>query len=122
MGTVTVLTQTGENWVTSKLNEDRQETGDYVGWGTGAGTASKSDTGLFTPATEARVVATRSKPATDILQWLATIICAGANKTITEVANFTASTAGDIIIHASFDGIPLEIGDGIQFAIQLETT
>lgn len=122
MGTVTVLTQTGENWVTSKLNEDRQETGDYVGWGTGAGTASKSDPGLFTPASEARVVATRTKPASDILQWRATIICHGADKTITEVANFTASTAGDIIIHASFDGIPLEVGDGIQFTIQLETT
>jgi hypothetical protein len=35
----------------------------YVAWGTGAGTAAKTDTTLFTEASESRVTATESQPA-----------------------------------------------------------
>lgn len=118
----TVLTQVGEEWIVDKLDETIQTTGDYIGWGTGAGTAAKGDTDLFTPASEARVTATRSRPAADKIQWVGTLTCAGAAKTITNAGNFTASTGGTLIVHGDFTGIPLNVGDQIQFTIQLEIT
>jgi len=46
----TVLTQVGEEWIVDKLDEVVQTTGDFIGWGTGAGTATKASTALFTEA------------------------------------------------------------------------
>ena len=57
----TVFTTVGKAWAIDKLDELLQTTGDYIGWGTGAGTAAIGDTTLFTEAAEARVVATRSQ-------------------------------------------------------------
>ena len=54
-GYATVLTQVGEEWLVDKIDETVQTTGDYVGWGTGAGTAAKADTTLFVEASETRV-------------------------------------------------------------------
>lgn len=117
----TVLTQVGEEWIVDKLDEQVQTTGDYIGWGTGAGTASKSDTTLFTEATEARVVATRSQPVADKIRWVGTLTAEGT-KTITNAGNFTASTGGTLIVHGDFNGIPLNAGDKIEFTIDLEIT
>jgi hypothetical protein len=114
-----VLTQVGEEWIVDKLDETVQTTGDYVGWGTGAGTASKSDTALFTEASESRVVATRSQPAADKIRWVATLTANGT-KTITNAGNFTASTGGTLIVHGDFAGIALNSGDKIEFTIDLE--
>jgi len=117
----TVLAQVGEEWIVDKLDEIVQTTGDYIGWGTGAGTASKSDTTLFTEASETRVTATRTQPLADKLQWVGTLT-ADAAKTITNAGNFTAVTGGTLIIHGDFTGIPLNLGDKIEFTIQLEIT
>lgn len=117
----TVLTQAGEEWIIDKLDETIQTTGDYVGWGTGAGTAAKADIALFTESTEARVVATRTQVAVDKIRWVATITAA-AGKTITNAGNFTASTGGTLIVHGDFTGIVLATGDQIQFTIDLEAT
>jgi hypothetical protein len=117
----TVLTQVGEEWIVDKLDETVQTTGDYIGWGTGAGTAGKSDTTLFTEASESRVVATRTQPAADKIQWVGTLTADGT-KTITNAGNFTASTGGTLIVHGDFTGIPLNAGDKIEFTIQLEIT
>lgn len=118
----TVLTQVGEEWIVDKLDETVQTTGDYIGWGTGAGTAAKGDTTLFTEASEARVSATRSQALADKLRWVGTLTCAGAGKTITNAGNLTASTSGTLIVHGDFTGIPLSVGDKIEFTIDLEIT
>jgi len=118
----TVLTQDGEEWIVDKLDETVQTTGDYVGWGTGAGTAAKADHTLFTEASEARVSATRTQPAADKLRWVATLTCAGAGKTITNAGNFTAASSGTLIVHGDFTGITLNVGDKIEFTIDLEIT
>jgi hypothetical protein len=100
----------------------------YIGWGTGAGTAAKGDTDLFTPATEARVVGTESQPTADKNQWVATITCAGAGKTITNAGLFDAAgtgsppSGGNLVIHGDFTGVVLAVGDAIQFTITLEQT
>jgi hypothetical protein len=120
-GYATVFTQVGEEWLANKADEAVQTTGDYIGWGTGAGTASKSDTALFTEASESRVIATRTKPVSDKIRWVGTLT-ANANKTITNAGNFTASTGGTLIVHGDFTAIDLNLGDKIEFTIDLEFT
>lgn len=117
----TVLTDVGEAWIVDKLDESSQLTGDFVGWGTGAGTAAKGDTVLFTEAAEARVSGTRSQPSADIIRWVATITSA-SGQTITNAGNFDASTSGNLIVHGDFTGIVLANGDKIEFTINLEIT
>lgn len=117
----TVLTQAGEEWVVDKLDETVQTTGAFVGWGTGAGTAAKGDTTLFTEASEARVAPTISQPLADKIRWVATLTANGA-KTITNAGNFTASTGGTLIVHGDFTGIVLASGDKIEFTIDMEIT
>ena len=117
----TVLTQSGEEWLVDKIDEQVQTTGDWIAWGTGTGTASKSDTDLFGPTSEARVQGTRSKPAADKIRWVGTITADGA-KTIREAGNFTASSGGTLIVHGDFDGIDVQANDQIEFTIDLEIT
>lgn len=114
----TVFTTAGAGWVITKLNETVQTTGDFIGWGTGAGTAAVGDTTLFTEAAEARVTATRTAPSATQIQWVGTLTAA-AGKTITNAGNFTASTGGTLIVKGDFTGVVLATGDQIQFTIQL---
>jgi hypothetical protein len=92
-----------------------------VAWGTGAGTAAKGDTTLFTEASEARVAATVTQPSVDKNRWVGTIT-ADAGKTITNAGLFDAASAGNLIIHGDFTGIVLASGDKIEFTIELEQT
>lgn len=121
----TVYTQAGEQVVcdlidgTSAVHLDA--TNAKVAWGTGAGTAAKGDTTLFTEASEARVAAAISQPAADKNQWVATIT-ADAAKTITNAGLFNAAAAGDLIIHGDFAGVALALGDKIEFTMSLEQT
>lgn len=117
----TVLTTVGKAWIVDKLDETLQTTGDYVGWGTGAGTAAVGDTTLFTEAAETRVVATRSQPSADTVRWVATITSL-SNQTITNAGNFTAVTVGTLIVKGDFTGVVLLTGDQIQFTINLQIT
>lgn len=114
----TVLTTVGKAWIVDKLDETLQTTGDYIAWGTGAGTAAVGDSTLFTEAAETRVVATRSQPSADVIRWVGTITSLSA-QTITNAGNFTASTVGTLIVHGDFTGIVLAISDQIQFTINL---
>jgi hypothetical protein len=86
-------------------------------WGTGAGDAAETDTGLSTEASESRVTGTSSLIATtvtgDTYRVVATQTCAGAGKAITNVALF--DDAGNIYIKASFAGVVLAAGDRMQF-------
>ena len=117
----TVLTDAGKGWIVDKLDEAVQTTGDYIGWGTGTGTAAASDTSLFTEAAEARVTGTRTQPSADTIQWVGTLTSA-SSQTITNAGNFTASTGGTLIVHGDFTGIALNNGDKIEFTISIQIT
>lgn len=116
----TVLTQVGEEWIIDKI--DTATKAEYLGWGTGAGTAAKGDVALFTAAAEARTQGTCTQPSADVYQVVGTITCAAIGKTITNAGLWTASTSGILVLHGDFTGIPLEINDSIQFTFQLEMT
>lgn len=92
-----------------------------VAWGTGAGTAAKADTTLFTEASEARVVPTVSQPVADKNRWVGTLT-ADAAKTITNAGLFDAATAGNLVIHGDHAGQLLALGDKIEYTIDLEQT
>lgn len=115
-----VFTQAGEDLLTDILDSTTGVPANwYVGWGTGAGTAVKGSTTLFTEASESRVAATKSQPTSDTNKFLAQITCAGAGKTITNAGVFSASTSGTLFIHSDFTGIALNVGDKIEFDFQI---
>ena len=118
----TVLTNAGEEFVVDKLTENVQTKPEYVGWGTGAGTAAKADTDLFTPAAEARVAGTVTKQGVGSAakyQVVATIT-SGSAQTITNAAAFTASSAGTCVIKGDHTGVLLAISDQITYTFTLD--
>lgn len=117
----TVYTDAGEAWVVDAIDATVAPGTHYIGWGTGAGTAGKTDTTLFTEASEARVSATKSQPAADTNRWVATLT-ADAGKTITNAGVFTATSGGTMIVKGDFTGIVLATGDKIEFTISLQQT
>lgn len=122
----TIYTQVGEEKVIDLIDGTTavhlDATNAKVGWGTGAGTAVKGSTALFVEASEARVAPAVTQPLVDKLQWLATMTCAGAPKTITNAGLFDAATVGNLVIHGDFTGIALNIGDKIEFTFTHEQT
>lgn len=119
----TVLTNVGEQWMCDRCSGVSALNGQYIGWGTGVGTAAKGDTTLSTEAAESRVsgtVTTSGTGASAKYQVVGTLTCAGAGKTITNAGNFDASTSGNLIVHGDFTGIALNVGDSIQFTITID--
>jgi len=114
----TIYTQAGEEVVVDAIEA---QTACYIGWGTGAGTAAKGDTTLFTEAAETRIVGTETQPLADKNQWVALMTSASA-QTITNTGLFDAVTTGNLVIHGDFTGIALANGDKIEFTITLEQT
>lgn len=114
-----IYTQAGEEAVVDAI--EAQISTPFIGWGTGAGTAAKGDTTLFTEASEARVAATASQPSADKNRFVATITAAGT-KTITNGGLFDASSGGALIVHGDHAGIGVDAGDGIEYTIDLEQT
>jgi hypothetical protein len=117
----TVYTTVGKTKIVDRIDSNTGGNTDYIAWGTGAGTADVGDTTLFTEATEARVSATKSQPAADTNQWVATITADGS-KTITNAGVFDASSAGNLLIKGDFGGIAVAASDQIQFTIKLQQT
>jgi hypothetical protein len=121
----TVYTSAGEAVVADLIDGTSgthlDNTNGKIAWGTGAGTAAKGDTTLFTEATEARVAVATSQPTADKNQWVATITADGV-KTITNAGLFDAAAAGNLIVHGDFTGIVLAANDAIEFTISLEQT
>jgi hypothetical protein len=115
-----VFTQAGEDFITDLV--DGTVAGApanwYIAWGTGAGTAVKGSTTLFTEAAEARVTATESQPTSDTNRFVGTITAA-AGKTITNAGVLSASTSGTLFIHSDFTGVVLALGDSIQFTFEI---
>lgn len=91
----------------------------WIAWGTGAGTAAKGDTALFTEASEDRVAATKSQPVADTNRFLAQLTATAA-KTITNAGVFDALTTGNMLLKSDFTGIALDTGDKIQFTFDLQ--
>ena len=96
-----------------------------IQWGTGGTGAAGEDTSIQTAAAEARTAGTTSVVATntvdpifDSYQVVGSVVCASAGKTITEVALYTNATTGICFMHGTFTGLPLSVGDSIQFTIK----
>jgi len=122
MSKVTVLTYTGEEWGAARMAGSEDTTGAYIGWGSGEGTAAKGDTTLFTEESEDRVAGTVSLESTGptAKYQVEGTITADGTKIITNAGNFSASTSGTMIVHSSFDGIPVDEGDDITFTISID--
>lgn len=114
-----VFTQAGEELVADIMDGTTAvPTNWYVGWGTGAGTAVKGSTVLFTEASESRVATTDTQPSADINRFVGTITADGG-KTITNAGIFSASTSGTLLLHSDFTGVLLALNDSIQFTFEL---
>jgi hypothetical protein len=123
-----ILVNNGEEWAAERLagvqgagtNNVFGNAGSHCGWGTGAGTAAKADTTLFTesgdPATRpaATTITVTGTGASAKYQHIATIPST-TTQTITNAGILSANTAGVLFTHADFAGIPLVNGDSIQF-------
>jgi len=120
----TVITSKGEHWVTTRMIEvtgSDSTDGRWIGWGTGAGTADKADTELFTEATESRVagaVTVEGTGSAASYQVVGTITADGT-KTITNAGNFDASSSGTLIVHGDFTDINVDASDQVEFTIQI---
>lgn len=97
----------------------------YLAWGTGTTAAALANTALQTASAEARTAGTSSNVtvnvASDCYQVVGTITSLSA-QTISELGQFDASTAGNMLAHWVFTGLALGIGDSIQFTTQVYGT
>lgn len=122
----TVFVQVGQDWLVDKLQSTLAgDTGvkpEWLGWGIGATDPVVGNTILETASAEARTQGTLSQPSADTSRCVGTITCAGAGKTVAEVGLFTLSAAGVLVIRATFTGIPLLVGDRIEFTVDLQIT
>lgn len=118
----TVLTNVGEQYVCDFLSAVTALTPQYVGWGTGADTADKTDTTLSTESAETRIAGTLTTQGTGAsakFQCVATITSL-SGQTITNAGLLDAVTSGKLIIFGDFGGIVLATDDSIEFTITLD--
>lgn len=128
-----VLTNAGRALITSRLNSGGAIP-QYLGWGTGAGTAGVTDTTLFTETqanlsgtTGTRVTGTVTQQTTsvtnDTYQVVGTIT-ATAGGTVTNAGIFDNSTigSGNLFVKGDFTGVVLANGDSITFTVKLQFT
>jgi hypothetical protein len=123
----TVVTNGGEEYVVDKLNETVQTEPEYCGWGTGAGTAAKSDTDLFTPDNTdpgdvLRLVGTSSKTgsgATAKYQLVATLTSRNTTAK-TNAGAWTAATGGTLVVKGDHASTAMAIGDKIEYTITID--
>jgi hypothetical protein len=113
-----IFTDAGEDLVADVLDGTSAAPTWRVGWGTGAGTAAKGDTTLFTEAAEARVNTSQSQPSSNVNQFVGTITSA-STQTITNAGILDAASGGNMLLKSDFTGIGLDSGDKIAFTFQL---
>jgi len=118
----TVLTNGGEQWACEAMAQTSALSGQYIDWGTGAGTAAKADTDVFTVSAEARVAGTVSVTGTGATAKYQVVgtMTASATRAITNAGNFQNSTGANIIVHGDFATINLATNDAIQFTITID--
>lgn len=114
-----IFTDAGENWVADVFDgASSPPTNYFIGWGTGAGTAAKGDTTLFTEASETRLAVVESQPSSNINKGVITLTADGG-KTITNAGLFDQVSGGSLIIHGDHTGVVLAGGDKIEYTITL---
>jgi len=113
-----IYTDVGETLTTDLMDGTIAVPTWTIAWGTGAGTAAKGDTTLFTEASESRQNAALSQPSANVNQFLATITADGT-KTITNAGVFDAASVGNMLLKSDFGGVALTSGDKIEFTFQL---
>lgn len=113
-----IYTDAGEDLTADILDGTTAAPTWRIGWGTGAGTAAKGDTTLFTEAAEARVNATMSQPSSNVNQFLA-LITSLSSQTITNAGVLDAASGGNLLLKSDHAGIAVAIGDKIEYTFQL---
>lgn len=93
----------------------------HVGWGTGAGTAAKANTTLFTEAAETRVASTNTQPSADTLRMVGTLTST-AGATITNAGVLSAVSGGTLLVKGDFTGVVLGAGDAMELTFDLQFT
>ena len=120
MATVAIVTDVGLKAITALQAASDVK---HVGFGTGTTGAVVGDTELETARSEARTSGTQTQETTnttdDTYQVVANIICTATTAAITEVGLFDAATDGIMSLRSTFDVINLEVGDGVEFTIQV---
>jgi hypothetical protein len=120
MADVVLVSNTGLGIITNRIKGGGSEP-KYLGWGTGTTPPLATNTGLQTPAPEARAAGTSSQytidKVNDTYQVVATLTCQGSAKTISEIGLFDAVAAGNLFVRGTFTGIPLNVDDAVQFTI-----
>ena len=119
-GTATVITTVGKALVASQVNGTTATPPKYIGIGTGATGAARTavvgDTALSTEV-ETRATGTNTivttTTANDTFQTVGTIT-ATAGRAIDEAGLFTASTAGTMVVSATFPVVNLLTSDQLQ--------
>jgi hypothetical protein len=123
-----VITNAGEEFIVDKINETVQTKPEYLGWGTGAGTAAKADTDVFTalntdPGNVLRLAATVSKTgsgASAKYQAIGTLTCVTGPQTITNAGLWTAATGGVLVVHGDHTSATLQTADQIQYTVTID--
>lgn len=128
----TILTSVGKSVVTNLVSGLGGTIPKWVGWGSGAGTASIGDTDVFTAATESRVSGTVSRTTTtvsnDTYQVQGTLTVAGAPKTITNVGIYDGAGSGspptgaNLFFHADHSSTSLNVGESITYTLTVQFT
>jgi hypothetical protein len=132
----TVLTNGGEEWAAERLagvqgsgtNAASALDGHFIGWGTGAGTAAKADTTLFSESADpgstnraVGAVTVTGNQATAKYQLTGTLTST-TTQSITNAGAFSSQSGGTnwLFIKGDFTAIPLVNGDSIAFTITLD--
>lgn len=122
-----VITNAGEEWTVDKFKETVQTEANYTGWGTGAGTAAKADTDLFTPVNTnpgnvLRLAGVTSKTGTGATAkyQVVTTLEAVAGITATNAGLWTAVSGGTLVVHGDHTGVVLATGDKIEYTFTID--
>ena len=103
----------------------------FIGWGTGAGTTTATDTTLFTEKlvdlstsagtdhTTGSAVQATTSTTDDTYRVTGTRTATGAG-TVTNAGLFTAASGGTLFLKGDFTGIGLANGDGISFTFNAQ--
>jgi len=115
-----IFTTAGEAFVADVIDSTVAQPANYfIGWGTGAGTAAKADTTLFTESAETRATATKTQPTASTNRFVGTLTAAGSSRTVTNAGVLTLVSTGTLMLKSDFTGLPIGVGDAIQFQFDI---
>lgn len=125
------LTDVGRAIITARLVGNTQPIPQYIGHGTGAGSASAGSTALSTEATYtgySRATGTATQVTTSVTDDTQQVVgvvpgpSSGGPVTITNVGIFDAATVGNLFTIADGQNITLNDGDSIQWTGKIQFT